>query len=221
MFDISIIIKYLDSFIDGFAITATVSVISIIGSFIVGLCVMFACVSQNTLLNKVGYGYIECFRNIPFIVQVFFVFYGLPELGIFIDPYTTGVLALSIAVGAYCADILRASVQQVDMGIIEAAQSFGMARKTIYRKIILPIALRTSIRPIGSVFINLILTTSILSTVTLNELTGTAKIIAAETFRPFEVYFFLLLFYCVLTYALSLIITFIHKRLNRQFVVGE
>ncbi len=221
MFDISIIVKYIDVFIDGFAITAAVSVVSIVGSFIVGLSIMFACVSQNKALSKFGYGYIECFRNIPFIVQVFFIFYGLPELGIFIDPYTTGVLALSIAVGAYCADILRASVQQVDIGIIEAAQSFGIAKKKIYSKIILPIALRTSIRPIGSVFINLILTTSILSTVTLNELTGTAKIIAAETFRPFEVYFFLLLFYCVLTYALSLIIAGIHKKLNQQFTVGE
>lgn len=221
MFDISIIAKYSGAFLDGFAITAAVSVMSILGSFIVGLGVMFACVSQSKALNKFGYGYIECFRNIPFIVQVFFIFYGLPELGVFIDPYTTGVLALSVAVGAYCADILRASVQQVDREVIEAAQSFGLERKTIYRKIILPIALRTSIRPIGSVFINLILTTSILSTVTLNELTGTAKIIAAETFRPFEVYFFLLLFYCVLTYALSLIISGIHRKLNRQFLVGE
>jgi His/Glu/Gln/Arg/opine family amino acid ABC transporter permease subunit len=216
MFDISILAKYLDSFIDGFTITAAVSVMSILGSFIVGLCIMFACVSQHKLMSKFGYGYIECFRNIPFIVQVFFIFYGLPELGIFIDPYTTGVLALSVAVGAYCADILRASVQQVDVGVIEAATSFGIERKKIYRKIILPIALRTSIRPIGSVFINLILTTSILSTVTLNELTGTAKIIAAETFRPFEVYFFLLLFYCVLTYALSLFISAIHRKLNHN-----
>lgn len=221
MFDVSIIIKYLDSFIDGFVITAAVSAMSIIGSFVVGLCIMAACVSQNKILNKLGYGYIECFRNIPFIVQVFFIFYGLPEFGIFIDPYTTGVLALSIAVGAYCADILRASVQQVDVGIIEAAQSFGIERKKIYSRVILPIALRTSIRPIGSVFINLILTTSILSTVTLNELTGAAKIIAAETFRPFEVYFFLLLFYCVLTYSLSLIISVIHRKLNQQFLVGE
>lgn len=219
MFDLSIIYKHFDAFVDGFAITAAVSVFSIIGSFLVGLLVMFACVSSNSAFKRVGYGYIDCFRNIPFIVQVFFIFYGLPELGVYIDPYTTGVLALSIAVGAYCADVLRASVQQVDKEIIEAAQSFGMERFTIYKKVILPIALRNAIRPLGSIFINLILTTSILSTVTLNELTGAAKIVAAETFRPFEVYFFLLLFYCVLTYILSLLITLVHKRLNRQFVV--
>lgn len=218
MFDLSIIYKYLGSFIDGFEITATVSALSIIGSFLVGLMVMFACVSSNKLVSNIGYAYINCFRNIPFIVQVFFIFYGLPELGIFIDPYTTGVLALSIAVGAYCADVLRASVLQVDNEVIEAAQSFGLSRKLIYQKIVLPIALRNSIRPLGSIFINLILTTSILSTVTLNELTGAAKIIAAETFRPFEVYFFLLLFYCVLTYILSFLISRVHARLNRHFV---
>ncbi|WP_428774564.1 amino acid ABC transporter permease [Vibrio sp.] len=221
MFDLSIIYRYLDDFINGFAITASVSVVAIVGSFIVGLTVMFACVGSNPWLSRIGYGYINCFRNVPFIVQVFFIFYGLPELGIFIDPYTTGVIALSFAVGAYCADVLRASVLQVDKEIIEAAQSFGLKRSLIYRKIILPIALRNSIRPLGSIFINLILTTSILSTVTLNELTGAAKIIAAETFRPFEVYFFLLLFYCVLTYILSLLISRLHASLNKQFAMEE
>lgn len=220
MFDISIMYRYLDSFIDGFAITASISVASIIGSFCIGLLVMFACISQSKVLSKTGYIYINVFRNIPFIVQVFFIFYGLPELRIFIDPYATGVLALSIAVGAYCADVLRAAVQQVDRDVIEAAQSFGLKRLTIYRKIVLPIALRNSIKPLGSIFVNLILTTSILSTVTLNELTGTAKIIAAETFRPFEVYFFLLLFYCVMTYILSILIALVHKRLNRFSEVG-
>lgn len=196
-------------------VTASISIASIVGSFCMGLIMMFACINQFSVLSKLGYLYINTFRNIPFIVQVFFIFYGLPELGIFIDPYTTGVLALSIAVGAYCADVLRASVIQVDKDIIEAAQSFGFRRLTIYQKIILPIALRNSIKPLGSIFINLILTTSILSTVTLNELTGAAKIIAAETFRPFEVYFFLLLFYCALTYILSVLVTLAHKRLNQ------
>ncbi|WP_241033811.1 amino acid ABC transporter permease [Vibrio maerlii] len=220
MFDISIMYRYIDSFVDGFAITASISIASILGSFCVGLLIMFACISHSKALSRIGYTYINTFRNIPFIVQVFFIFYGLPELKIFIDPYTTGVVALSIAVGAYCADVLRASVQQVDKDVIEAAQSFGLSRSTIYRKIVLPIALRNSIKPLGSIFVNLILTTSILSTVTLNELTGAAKIIAAETFRPFEVYFFLLLFYCVLTYILSVLITLIHKRLNRFSEAG-
>ncbi|MDA9557028.1 amino acid ABC transporter permease [Vibrio sp.] len=210
----------MDSFLDGFTITATISITSILGSFLVGMLVMFACISQSKVLSRAGYIYINIFRNIPFIVQIFFIFYGLPELRIFIDPYTTGVLALSIAVGAYCADILRASVQQVDKDVIEAAKSFGFSRYTIYKKIVLPIALRNSIKPLGSIFVNLILTTSILSTVTLNELTGAAKIIAAETFRPFEVYFFLLLFYCILTYILSLLITLVHKHLNRFSTAG-
>ncbi|MEJ2763570.1 amino acid ABC transporter permease [Photobacterium sp. MCCC 1A19761] len=221
MFDLSIISQYFGSFTDGFIITATVSSLAILGSFGVGLAVMFACVSRHPWQSRLGNGYINCFRNIPFIVQVFFIFYGLPELGIFIDPYTTGVIALSLAVGAYCADVLRASVLQVDKDVIEAAQSFGLKRRVIYQKVILPIALRNAIRPLGSIFINLILTTSILSTVTLNELTGTAKIIAAETFRPFEVYFLLLLFYCVLTYILSLAISRLHARLNKQFVLED
>ena len=79
----------------------------------------------------------------------------------------------------------------------------------------MPIALRMSIRPLGSVLINLILTSSILSTITLNELTANAKIVASETFRPFEIYFVLLLVYAGLTYLLSIAIALVHRRLNR------
>jgi polar amino acid transport system permease protein/putative glutamine transport system permease protein len=81
---------------------------------------------------------------------------------------------------------------------------------------VLPIALRTSVRPLGSVLINMILTSSILSTITLNELTGNAKIVASETFRPFEVYVVLLVVYAALTYLVSIGITLLHRWLNRD-----
>ena len=90
------------------------------------------------------------------------------------------------------------------------------SKPTIFRKIVMPIALRTSVRPLGSVFINLILTSSILSTITLNELTGSAKIVASDTFRPFEIYAVLLVAYACLTYLVSLGIGALHRYLNRD-----
>jgi polar amino acid transport system permease protein/putative glutamine transport system permease protein len=81
---------------------------------------------------------------------------------------------------------------------------------------VLPIALRTSIRPLGSVFINLVLTSSILSTITLNELTGAARIVVSDTFRPFEVYVVLLVVYAAITYLISIAIGLLHRRLNRD-----
>ena len=94
-----------------------------------------------------------------------------------------------------------------------------MSKRVTFTRIVLPIALRTSIRPLGSVLINMILTSSILSTITLNELTGQAKIVASDTFRPFEVYVVLLVVYAALTYLVSIGITLLHRRLNRDLEV--
>ncbi len=220
MFDLSTMSEHVPAFIDGFIITAEVSIISIVGSFLVGLIVALMRVSQNRISQIIAYCYVDLFRNIPFIVLIFFAYYGLPETGIYIDAFWTGCLTLSIAVGAYVAETVRAGIINIDRGIIEAAKSFGFSRLQMYVKIILPIALTTSIRPLGSVFINLILTTSILSAITLGELTSASKIIASTTFRPFEVYIFLVIFYGILTFALSSLIALWHRRLNRYNRVG-
>lgn len=208
-------VEYLPAFAEGFLVTAKVSIISITGSFIIGTIIALMRVSANRILNGISLIYVDLFRNIPFIVLIFFGYYGLPEIGVYLDAFWTGCLVLSIAVGAYVGETLRAGIINVDRGVIEAAKSFGFSRTTIYRKIILPIALTTSVRPLGSVFINLILTTSILSAITLNELTGVSKIVASTTFRPFEVYVFLVFFYGVLTFILSGFIAVWHRQLNK------
>lgn len=215
MLELSTMMEYLPAFWQGFIITAEVSVISIIGSFILGLTVALMRVSSNKLLRFISLCYVDLFRNVPFIVLVFFGYFGLPEIGIYIDAFWTGCLMLSVAMGAYVAETIRAGILNIDKGIIEAAKSFGLSRYRIYKEIIMPIALTTSVRPLGSVFINLILTTSILSAITLSELTGASKIIASTTFRPFEVYVFLVFFYGVLTFLLSSLIALWHRRLNR------
>ncbi|HWW71159.1 MAG TPA: amino acid ABC transporter permease, partial [Duganella sp.] len=171
--------------------------------------------SAAPLARRLADIYVDIFRNVPFIVQLFFLFYGLPEIGIELDAFSTGVLALSLAGGAFTSDVVRAGILAIDPGVIEAAQVSGLSRRVIYQKIVLPIALRTSVRPLGSVFVNLILTSSILSAITLNEVTGAAKIVAADTFAPFEVYALLLLAYVTLTYLVSLTAGALHRHLNR------
>ncbi|MGB9110630.1 MAG: amino acid ABC transporter permease, partial [Telluria sp.] len=159
--------------------------------------------------------YVDIFRNVPFIVQLFFLFYGLPEIGIVLSALSTGVLALSLAGGAFASDAIRAGVLAIEPGVLEAALVSGLSRLTLYRRIVLPIALRSAVRPLGSVFVNLILTSSILSAITLNEATGSAKIVAADTFQPFEVYALLLVLYATLTWLVSLSAGALHRRLNR------
>lgn len=218
--DLSILVPHLGFLAQGALLTAQACGLALIGSLIMGALVAIARTSSSKWLRRAAFAYVDLFRNVPFIVQLFFFYYGLPELGIYIDAFTTGVLSLSIAGGAFASDVIRSGILAIDPGIIGAAEVSGLSRRTTFTKIVLPIALRTSIRPLGSVFVNLILTSSILSTITLNELTGTAKIVASDTFKPFEVYVVLLVVYAALTYIVSILIGLLHKRLNRDLVDG-
>lgn len=205
-------------FAKGFMLTMMACALAIVGSVLIGILVASLKTSPISGLRKLGSAYTELFRNVPFVVQLFFFFYGLPELGIYIGAFETGVLALSIVGGAFVADTIRSGILSIDRGIIESAEVFGLSRFEIFKSILLPIALRVSVRPMGAVLVNLILTSSILSTITVNELTGVSKIVAAETFRPFEVYFLLLVLYAALTFLVSQMVEFIHRRLNRYLV---
>jgi His/Glu/Gln/Arg/opine family amino acid ABC transporter permease subunit len=201
---------------NGFTVTFLVSATAIVGSLVIGTFVAVVITSGSGVPRMIGRAYVEIFRNIPFLVLIFFFFFGLPELGIFINAFWTGAMALSLAVGAYVADAVRSGISSIDRGIQAASISYGLSHFQRLRFVTLPLAFRVSLRPIGSIFINLILTTSLLSTITLNELTNSAKIIASTTFKPFEVYFILLVLYSVLTYTCSLLVQTYHHRLTRH-----
>ena len=216
--DLTLLAPYIGFLAEGALLTAEVCALALVGATLLGALVAIARTSGSRALRALAAVYIDLFRNIPFIVQLFFFYYGLPEIGLYIDAFTTGVIALSVAGGAYASDAIRAGILAIDTGIIEAAEVSGLRRNTIFTRIVLPIALRTSIRPLGSVLINMILTSSILTAITLNELTGTARIVASETFRPFEVYVVLLVVYAALTYLVSIGVNLLHRRLNRDLV---
>jgi polar amino acid transport system permease protein/putative glutamine transport system permease protein len=220
-FDPTILAPYLDDLAAGARLTALACALSLAGGLTLGVVAALMRTAASPAARRAAGIYVDIFRNVPFIVQLFFLFYGLPEIGVELDALGTGVLALSLAGGAFTSDAIRAGILAIEPGVLEAAQVSGLSRLTIYRKIVLPIALCTSVRPLGSVFVNLILTSSILSAITVNELTGAAKIVAADTFQPFEVYAMLLLAYVTLTYIVSLSAGALHRRLNRDRALGS
>lgn len=213
-FDVTILAPYVGDLAAGARLTALACALSLAGALALGTVVALMRTAASSLSRRLAGLYVDVFRNVPFIVQLFFLFYGLPEIGVRLDAFATGVLALSLAGGAFASDAIRAGVLAIEPGVLEAAQVSGLSRATVYRRIVLPIALRTAVRPLGSVFVNLVLTSSILSAITVNELTGTAKIVAADTFLPFEVYALLLLAYAALTWLVSLSAGALHRRLN-------
>lgn len=214
-FDLAPLAPYAGDLAAGARLTALTCALALAGGLALGVLMALMRTAALPLARRVAEVYVDIFRNVPFIVQLFFLFYGLPEIGVELSAFGTGVLALSLAGGAFSSDAIRSGILAIEPGVLEAAQVSGLSRFAIARRIVLPIALRSALRPLGSVFVNLILTSSILSAITLNELTGSAKIIAADTFQPFEVYALLLLLYAVLTWLVSLSAGALHRRLNR------
>lgn len=215
-FDPSPLAPYLGDLAAGARLTALACALALTGGLALGIAAALMRTAASPLARRVAGVYVDIFRNVPFIVQLFFLFYGLPEIGVELSAFGTGVLALSLAGGAFTSDVIRSGILAVEPGVLEAAQVSGLSRFALYRRIVLPLALRSSVRPLGSVFVNLILTSSILSAITLNELTGSAKIVAADTFQPFEVYALLLLLYAVMTWLVSQSAGALHRRLNRD-----
>lgn len=214
-FDPTTLTPYLGDLAAGARLSALACALALAGALVLGIVVALMRTSAMPPARRVAQVYVDVFRNVPFIVQLFFLFYGLPEIGVELSAFGTGVLALSLAGGAFASDVIRSGILALDPGVLEAAQVSGLSRFAIVRRIVLPIALRSAVRPLGSVFVNLVLTSSVLSAITLNELTGSAKIVASDTFQPFEVYALLLLSYAVLTWLVSLSSGALHRRLNR------
>jgi His/Glu/Gln/Arg/opine family amino acid ABC transporter permease subunit len=195
-----------DTLLDGLLVTVLIAVLAIVLSMLAGLGLALARRSSVRPVRWLAVAYIDVFRNTPFVVQLFFFYYGLPEIGIFIDAFTTGVVALSLAAATSTAEVMRAGMESVDHGIIEAARAYGLSRFQQYRHVILPIAFRFAVRPLGSVFVNLVLTTSVLSTITVNDLMSNAENLASATFRPFETYLVVLVLYWLATFAVSVMV---------------
>lgn len=201
--DFSVLINNAEAFLDGLAVTAGISLAVLVLCFCLGIGVALLRVSARRTLRIAGAVYVDLFRNTPFVVQLFFLYYGLPEVGILIGPIETGILALSLATAASNAEVLRAGIQSVDRGIVEAAQASGLSATQSFVNVVFPIALRAAWRPMGSVLVNMVLTTSVLSTITVNDLMGNANTVSSTTFRPFEVYLAVLVLYCAVTFVVA------------------
>jgi len=147
--------------------------------------------------------YVEIFRNTPALAQMFFIFFALPSFGIRLDAFTSGVVALALNIGAYMSETMRAGIQSVPSGQIEAAASLGLNGPQIFTRVVLPQALRNVYPAIVNLLVATILASSLLSTIGVPELTGTATVINSRTLRTFEVFAVVTVMYVVLTNVAS------------------
>jgi len=146
--------------------------------------------------------YIELIRNTPFLVQIFFLYFALPLAGIRLDPTPTAIIALGINGGAYAIEIIRGGVQSISKGQMEAGLALGLHKAQVFRLIILKPALRAIYPSLTSQFVLLTLSTSIASAISAYELTSVSQRIESESFRSFEVYFTVTVFYLVISWLM-------------------
>ncbi|HPY45758.1 MAG TPA: amino acid ABC transporter permease, partial [Sphaerochaeta sp.] len=198
--------------LQGARLTLIISAGALVLGFILGIIVALMRQSKSKVLRFIGSAWVEFLRNTPFLVQLFFLYFGLPELGIHTDPIVTSILALGINSSAPNCEVIRSGLLAVKKGYYECSYALGYNSFQTFRYIVLPVSLRLAFKPLTSNFINLVLTSSVVFSITVNDLMGSSKTVAARTARPFEVFIFIMLAYCVFTFVIS----FVAKAIDRR-----
>lgn len=191
-----------------------------LASFALGLVIAIGIalmrISVNPVLSGIARFYISVIRGTPLLVQLFVIFYGMPAIGVVIDPWPSAIIALSLNVGGYGAEIVRAAILSVPQGQWEAAYTVGMNRTRTLTRIILPQAARVSVPPLSNTFISLVKDTSLTSTILVTELFRVTQQIAASSYQVMVVYLAAALVYWVFCLVLSTGQSFLERRLDAR-----
>jgi cystine transport system permease protein len=189
-------------------------------SFVLGIILAFftaiARISGIKSLNAIAKFYVWIFRGTPLLVQIFILFYGLPSVGITLNPFPAAVIGFTLNVGAYSSEIFRAAIGSIPKGQWEAAFSIGMTKPQAMRRIILPQAVRVSLPPLGNSFISLVKDTSLAATITVTEMFQKGQQIAAVTYEPLWLYIEVAFIYLIF----STILSYLQAKLEQRFERG-
>ncbi|MFK7880866.1 amino acid ABC transporter permease [Roseobacter sp.] len=188
---------------EGLIVTLHVSALSAVLGVLLGVLFGLASLSRSRVLRWLVAAYVDFIRGTPLLIQIFLVFFALPMIGIRFDEFWAGVIALSLNAAAFLAEVVRGGVGSIERGQTEAAMAIGMRHRQILVSILLPQAYRQMIPPLTNELISLVKNSSLLSVISVYELTRAGQAIISVHFVPFEIYTLLALYYYVLIKALS------------------
>ncbi|HEX9115557.1 MAG TPA: amino acid ABC transporter permease [Anaerolineae bacterium] len=208
--------RVVPSLLQGTVVTLEFMLVALVVGFVLGLATALAKVYGPPWLARVAGGYINLFRGTPLLVQLFVVYYGLPDLGLTLPRFLAAVLTLGLNSGAYQAEYFRGGIQAVGAGQMLAARAIGMSQAKAIRHIILPQALRLAIPSWSNEIIAMIKYTSVIFLVAIPDLMGQAKILASEYFDPITIYLTVAVFYLVLVGIATLLL----RRVSLRFETG-
>lgn len=193
----------------------SLSVLSFFIGLFIAILTALARISSIKPLQATARAYVSLIRGTPLLVQLFIIFYGLPSIGLTIDPYPSAVIGFSLSVGAYGSEIVRAAILSIPKGQWEAAYSIGMSYRQALQRIVLPQAARVSVPPLANSFISLVKDTSLAAVILVPEMFRKAQEIAAATYEPLLVYSEAALIYWMICMVLAFIQDRIEHRLDR------
>ena len=221
--NLTLVINSLPQLLNGLLLTLEITALALVIGLVTAVPLALMRLSRNPLIRGPVYGFIFYFRSTPLLVQLFLIYYGsgqfrteLEVLGLwtfFREAYFCAVLALTLNTAAYTAEILRGAIQAVPHGEIEAARALGMSRGLLYRRIVLPKAFRIALPAYSNEVVFLFQATSLVSIITLLDLTGVARVLVARTFAVYELYIAAGLIYLACTYLILWVFRRIERRL--------
>lgn len=210
-FNFQPVIENLDLLLHGAWLTIRLSLMAMLAGLVVSIAGAVAKTSGIRPLRWLVDLYVEVIRNTPFLVQIFFIFFGLPAVGIAMSPNVAALVALVVNVGAYGTEIIRAGIESIPRGQIEAGRALGLSPVQIFRHVVFKPALRNIYPSLTSQFIYLMLTSSVVSVISANDLASAGADLNARTFASFEIYLVLTVMYFLLALGFSTLFSAVRR----------
>ena len=214
-FSWSAIVQGLPYVLQGAVLTVLISAVAMVLAAVVGLALAVVSQTRSRAGRHLVAAYVEVFRNTPLLIQIFIVYFGLPQLGLKLSPFLSGLSALVFYAAAYNTEIFRAGLEAVPRGQLEAARSLGLSAPATLRWITVPQALRISFPALGNNLVSLVKNSSLVSTIGMVELMFVANDISFNNFRTFEIYGTTAVIYVLLVLGLTRLLRAAERRLLR------
>lgn len=215
LFNPQLALESLPYVLSGMGCTLILSLLTMGVGLVLGLVTAMARMSRRVLLRWPARAYISVIRGTPLLVQLFILFYGLPVIGITLDPITAAVIGLSLNVGGYSAETIRGAVSSISKGQWEAAKSLNMTYLQTMRRIVIPQSVRVALPPLANTFLSLVKDTALLSVITVPEMLYRAKIVGGSTLDYMTPYLLVALLYWVICTILNALNERLEKRYGR------
>jgi polar amino acid transport system permease protein len=214
-FEWGAVLRALPYLVQGAGLTVLISTVAMLGGLLAGIAAAIAAHLGGRGMRAAVRAYVEAFRNTPLLLQIFIVYFGLPQLGMKLSPFLSGLSALVLYTAAYNTEILRAGLEAVPHGQHEAARSIGLSAAQAMRHVIVPQAIRIAFPALGNNLVSLVKNSSLVSTIGMVELMFVANDIAYNNFRSFETYGAAAVLYVVLVLGLTRILGVAERRMAR------